>query len=40
MNAFLGGDDGLIIPAAIASVVCLFLNLGRWRYVYRLERRS
>ena len=38
MNAFLGGDDGVIWPAAIASVGCLGLNLGLLAYLYRLER--
>jgi hypothetical protein len=37
MNAFLGGDTSVIWPAAIASVVCLLLNLGLLRYLYALE---
>ena len=28
MNAFLGGDDGVVLPALGASAVCLLLNLG------------
>jgi hypothetical protein len=38
MNAHLGGDRGVALPAAGASLVCLALNLGLLRYVYRLER--
>lgn len=39
MNAFLGGEEAVIIPAAIASMVCLLLNAGLLWYVYQLERR-
>ena len=39
MNAFLGGVDTVIVPAALASVGCLMLNLGLLWYLYRLERR-
>jgi hypothetical protein len=28
MNAFLGGDDGVILPAALASLACLGLVGG------------
>lgn len=38
MNAFLGGDEGVIWPAAAASTVCLLLNLGLLRYLYLMER--
>jgi hypothetical protein len=38
MNAFLGGDEGVNWPAAIASSVCLLLNLGLLRYLYKIER--
>jgi hypothetical protein len=38
MNAFLGGDEAVVWPAATASVVCLLLNLGLLRYLYRIER--
>jgi hypothetical protein len=38
MNAFLGGDDGVIWPAAAASMVCLLLNLGLLKYLYQIER--
>lgn len=37
MNAFLGGDVAVVVPAALASLVCLGLNLGLLRYLYRLE---
>ncbi|MFA9478749.1 DUF6755 family protein [Phycisphaerales bacterium AB-hyl4] len=38
MHAYLGGDMSLIIPAGLASVICLALNLGLLRYLYALER--
>jgi hypothetical protein len=38
MNAWLGGDETIIWPAAIASMFCLLLNLGLLRYLYRMER--
>jgi hypothetical protein len=38
MNAFLGGDDGVVWPAALASLACLGLNLGLLQYLYGLER--
>jgi hypothetical protein len=38
MNAFLGGEEAVIIPAAIASIVCLLLNTGLLWYVYQMER--
>ncbi|MGE5836727.1 MAG: DUF6755 family protein [Acidobacteriota bacterium] len=38
MNAYLGGDDGVVWPAAIASLLCLLLNLGLLRYLARLAR--
>ena len=39
MNAFLAGQERVIIPAALASIVCFALNLGLLSYVYRMERR-
>ena len=39
MNAFLGGDESVIVPAAIGSVICLLLNAGLLRYIYLMERR-
>ena len=38
MNAYLGGDVAVIWPAAGASLLCLLLNLGLLRYLYRIER--
>jgi hypothetical protein len=38
MNAYLGGDDSIIWPAAVASLVCLLLNAGLLRYLYQIER--
>jgi hypothetical protein len=38
MNAYLGGDEAVVWPAAIASLVCFLLNLGLLRYIYRIER--
>jgi hypothetical protein len=39
VNAFLGGDDSVVWPAAVASLACLALNLGLLRYLTTLERR-
>lgn len=38
VNAFLGGDDAVVWPAAIASFVCLGLNVGLLRYLYLLDQ--
>ena len=38
MNAYLGGDQAIIWPAAAASVFCLLLNVGLLRYLYYIER--
>lgn len=38
MNAYLGGDSGVLLPAALVSLVCLGLNLGLLWYLYGLER--
>jgi hypothetical protein len=38
MNAYLGGDNAVVWPAAAASAACLALNLGLLRYLYALER--
>ena len=37
VNAYLGGDDTVLLPAAAASFVCLLLNLGLLWYIYALE---
>ena len=38
MNAYLGGDESVIWPAAVSSLFCLLLNLGLLRYLSRVER--
>jgi len=38
MNAFLGGDDSVVWPAAAASFGCLFVNLWLLRRLVYLER--
>ena len=38
MNAYLGGDESVIWPAAMASLFCLALNSGLLRYLYRIDR--
>jgi hypothetical protein len=38
MNAYLGGDDTVIWPAAAVSLFCLLLNAGLLRYLYVIER--
>ena len=38
MNAWLGGDDSIVWPAAAASGACLALNGGLFWYLVRLER--
>ena len=40
MNAYLGDDDGVVWPAAAASLACFLLNLGLLRYLGRLTRRE
>jgi hypothetical protein len=39
MNAFLGGEEGVITPALVGSGVCFLLNLGLLRYIYLMEQR-
>lgn len=38
MNAWLGGDESTVWPAAAASAACLALNGGLFRYLIRMER--
>jgi hypothetical protein len=38
MNAWLGGDDSIVWPAAAASAAGLALNVGLLRYLQRVER--
>jgi len=37
MNAYLGGDVSIILPAALASMICFLLNVGLVRYIYKME---
>jgi hypothetical protein len=37
VNAYLGGDRAVALPAALVSLVCLGLNVGLLRYLYRLD---
>jgi hypothetical protein len=39
MNAYLGGDENILWPAAFASFACFGLNLGLLWYLVRLERQ-
>ena len=38
MNAWLGGDDSVVWPAAAVSAAGLALNVGLLRYLGRIER--
>jgi hypothetical protein len=38
MNAYLGGDEQVIWPAAGVSLVCFLLNAGLLGYLYHLDR--
>lgn len=38
MNAYLGGDEAILWPAALASLICLGLNGGLLWYLYGLEK--
>jgi hypothetical protein len=38
MNAFMGGDDSVVWPAAVASVGCLLVNLWLLRRLVYLQR--
>jgi len=38
MNAWLGGDESIVWPAAAASAACLALNVGLLGYLVRIER--
>jgi sterol desaturase/sphingolipid hydroxylase (fatty acid hydroxylase superfamily) len=39
MNAYLGGEESVIIPAALGSIICFLLNAGLLRYIYLMEAR-
>jgi hypothetical protein len=38
MNAYLGGEQAVIWPAAAASLACLLLNAGLLRYLSYIDR--
>jgi len=38
MDAFLGGDDTVLLAAAGASLFCLLLNAGLLRYLNKLDK--
>jgi len=38
MNAFMGGDDSVVWPAALASLACLLVNLWLLRRLIYLQR--
>src|SRR5690606_17543049 len=38
MNAYLGGQTGILLPAALASALCLALIGGLLWYLYALDR--
>jgi hypothetical protein len=38
MDAWLGGDDSIVWPAAVASAAGLALNAGLLRYLVRTDR--
>jgi hypothetical protein len=37
MNAYLGGDSSIVVPAALVSLACLGLNAGLLWYLFRLD---
>jgi hypothetical protein len=40
MNSYLGGDSGVPVPAFIASLFFVALNLGLLKFLYALDRRK
>ena len=38
VNAYLGGDTTILLPAALASLICLLLNAGLLWYLHALDR--
>jgi len=38
MNAFMGGDEQVLLPAALVSLGCLGLNFGLLYYTYELDK--
>ncbi len=39
MEAFLGGNNAVAVPALAASVICLLLNVGLFHYIRNLDRQ-
>jgi len=39
MDAYLGGESSILLPAAIAGLICLGLNGGLLLYLYNLDQR-
>jgi hypothetical protein len=37
MNSWLGGDESIVWPAAVASLCCFLLNAGLLDYLFRLD---
>jgi hypothetical protein len=37
MEAYLGGNDAVVVPAALASLICLGLGLGLRSYLRALD---
>jgi hypothetical protein len=37
VNAYLGGERSIVLPALGASMLCFALNAGLLRYLYRIE---
>jgi multidrug resistance efflux pump len=38
MNAYLAGDTGTVVPAAVGSLACLGLNTGLLWYLFGLDQ--
>jgi hypothetical protein len=38
MNAWLGGDESVVWPAALSSLACFLLNAGLLWYLFKLDR--
>ncbi len=38
LDAYLGGNHGIALPAFLASLACLALNVYLVRYVFKIDR--
>jgi uncharacterized membrane-anchored protein len=38
MEAYLGGNDNIVVPGLIASIICLLFNFGLFHYLRNLDR--